>query len=139
MKRFYLVFCILIAQQLPASAEALPDVSQGDSFESMSHARLESQQGVVKRLDHLVKVLQVSAEQKAAFLDIMMSRHEARVQLKQQFKQSRGEEREMMKALHGDTLNELQDVLTDTQLVAFKELMRHKKASKMKFRHRQLK
>jgi hypothetical protein len=99
MKRF--IFCLLIAQfALPLQAQEV----------EKKHNRLEA----------LVKILQISESQSTEFMLIMKTQREQRKNVRSQFDESRKEQHKAMKALHQETIEKLQSVLTDSQIEAFK-------------------
>lgn len=69
----------------------------------------------------LIKALDISESQKADFLAVMKSQHEKRMQLHEQYRSAKKEGREEMKALHQETLEKLQPILTESQLQAFED------------------
>lgn len=106
MKRF--LFCILLAQlTLPLQAENSPQPKQN-------------------RLEALITILQISESQETEFLSVMAAQHEQRKAIREQYSESRKAQRTEMKALHQETLDKLQSVLSLSQVDAFKAVMRQK-------------
>ena len=101
-----LLVCLLMSQL------AMPLQAQPDDGQPPRHKGLHS----------LIQILQIDASQSEAFLTIMKAQHEQRKQLQSQYKGSRIEERQGMKALHKQMLEQLQGVLTESQIEAFEAI-----------------
>lgn len=76
--------------------------------------------------EHLIEVLQVTADQQESFLAIMEAQHQKRMSLHEQYRGNREEGRASMESLHEETLLLLQDVLTADQLATFTEMKNQK-------------
>ena len=73
--------------------------------------------------DHMVKELELDAEQEAKFREIMKAKHE-RIKA-------------FNEAQHNELMNQLKDVLTEKQLAEFEELRKQKHHHMHKHKHRE--
>ena len=78
------------------------------------------------RHEELVKILQITDDQASEFLLVMTAQREQRKNVRGQYNESRKAQRKAMKQLHLDTIEKLQDVLTDSQIEAFKAVAAHR-------------
>ncbi|MEH6346288.1 MAG: hypothetical protein V7785_14440 [Bermanella sp.] len=74
---------------------------------------------------HLVEILAINEDQQAVFVSIMESQHVKRLDVHAQYEVSRKAEREAMEALHGETVELLQWVLSPDQLDEFSDIVEH--------------
>lgn len=79
------------------------------------------------RPDHLAQILILSEDQKHSFLEILEAQHSKREAIRESYRTSREAEREEMKALHQDTLQQLQSVLTEDQITQFDEIEKRRR------------
>mgnify|MGYP000718708643 CR=1 FL=1 len=93
-------------------------------FSTLSAAESLMEKGMCdkdKGPKRLIKALDISESQKEDFLVVMKSQHEKRMQLHEQSRSAQREGHEEMKALHQETLEKLQPILTESQLQAFED------------------
>ncbi len=110
-----LLFGLLIAQlALPLHAQSKEHPSQGECWP--------------KGFDLLITVLQVNESQSESFLAIMHEQHKQRKQLHSWHQPRRIEERQEMKALHEQTIEQLQSVLTERQIEAFQAISKQRRS-----------
>ena len=72
--------------------------------------------------EHLVEILELNEDQRDRFITIMKEQHQKRMEVRNLHASSRQGEKADMDALHSETLQRLNSVLTDTQLEKFEEM-----------------
>ncbi len=77
--------------------------------------------------EHLVELLKLSEDQSVSFLSVMERQHEKRMDVRKQNQSSREQEKNMMDALHEETIQLLVPILTAEQLTQFEEITKNQR------------
>ena len=99
-------------------------------FSNTSIANDDGKQGDcdMKKGPHkLMEAINITKNQKDEFLAIMKVQHEKRQSIHQQGRESREQNHDSMKALHAETVEKLQPVLSEDQLEQFESFIKNKR------------